>query len=379
MKITRLRTQVVHLPIDPPILTANLGSIVSADGVLTYLETDDGLVGEGLVLTINNRRTGVIHEMIRNLEDLVVGLDPNFGGGLNARAWKELNFLGYEGVSIIGLAAIDNALWDLRGKAAGLNVAHLIGACRAAVPCYASGGLWLSGSIDDLQKQASRFVNRGFRAMKTRVGPREPERMIARVRAIREAVGPDVALMVDANHCFNVPQAINIGRELEKLGVHWFEEPISPEDLDGYVEVSRRLDMAVAGGENEFTKFGFRRIIEKRAMDVVQPDVCAAGGITECKKIATLAQASSIQCVPHAWGTAIGLAATMQFLASLPFTPPCLVPTPPMLEYEQTFNPFRDELSSGDFSHREGLVKVPDGPGLGIEIDRAVLKRYRVA
>ncbi|HLB96823.1 MAG TPA: hypothetical protein VJK90_04125, partial [Acetobacteraceae bacterium] len=107
MKITKLRTQVVHLPIDPPILTAILGSIVSANGVLTYLETDEGLVGEGLVLTINNRRTGVIHEMIRNLEDLAVGLDPNLGGGLNARAWKELNFLGYEGVSIIGLAAID--------------------------------------------------------------------------------------------------------------------------------------------------------------------------------------------------------------------------------------------------------------------------------
>ena len=160
MKITKLRTQVVHLPIDPPILTAILGNIVSADCVLTFLETDAGLIGEGLVCTINNRRLGVIHEMIRNLEDLVVGLDPTLGGGLNARAWKELNFLGYEGVSIIGLAAIDNALWDLRGKAAGLNVAHLIGACRSAVPCYASGGLWLSGTIDDLQKQAMRFVRR---------------------------------------------------------------------------------------------------------------------------------------------------------------------------------------------------------------------------
>ena len=113
-----------------------------------------GLTGEGLVFTINNRRLGVIHEMIRNLEDLVIGLDPRLGGSLNARAWKDLNFLGYEGVSIVGLAAIDNALWDLRGKAAGLNVAHLIGACRAAVPCLCLGGLWLAGSIDDLQKQA---------------------------------------------------------------------------------------------------------------------------------------------------------------------------------------------------------------------------------
>jgi len=114
------------------------------------------------------------------------------GGALNARAWKELNFLGYEGVSIVGLAAIDNALWDLRGKAAGLNVAHLIGACRPAVPTYASGGLWLGSSIDELQQEARSFVERGFRAMKTRVGPTEPERMVARVAAVREAVGPDM-------------------------------------------------------------------------------------------------------------------------------------------------------------------------------------------
>ena len=113
-------------------------------------------------------------------------------------------------------------------------------------------------------------------------------------------------------------------------------------------------------------------------MDIVQPDVCAAGGITECKKIAALAQASSIQCVPHAWGTAIGLSATMHYLASLPFTPPCLVPVPPMLEYEQTFNPFRDELSSADLTHKGGFVTVPNGPGLGIEINRDVLERYKV-
>ncbi len=134
MKITRLRTQVVHLPINPPILTSIMGSIKSADCVLTFLDTDEGLTGEGLVFSINNRRLGVIHQMIRDLEDLVIGVDPRVGGAVNAKAWKDLNFLGYEGVSIVGLAAIDNALWDLRGKAAGLNVAHLIGACRTAVP-----------------------------------------------------------------------------------------------------------------------------------------------------------------------------------------------------------------------------------------------------
>ena len=185
--------------------------------MLTFLDTDQGITGEGLVMTINNRHLGAIHEMVRNLEDLVVGLDLRLGGSVNALAWRELNFLGYEGVSIVGLAAIDNALWDLRGKAAGLNVAHLIGACRASVPVYASGGLWLGSSLDALQKEARGFVERGFRAMKTRVGPTEPERMVARVRAVREAVGPDIALMVDANQQMSVKQAIRIGRMMEDL------------------------------------------------------------------------------------------------------------------------------------------------------------------
>ena len=216
-------------------------------------------------------------------------------------------------------------------------------------------------------------------AIKMKIGLGNHRKDISRVEAVRNAVGDNVDIMVDANHSFTVPQAITIGRELERLNVAWFEEPISPEDNEGYVEVTRALDIAIAGGENEFTKFGFRGILEKRAMDIVQPDVCAAGGITECKKIAALAQASSIQCVPHAWGTAIGLAATQHFLASLPYTPPCLVPVEPMLEYEQTFNPFRDELSTTSLLADQGVVTVPTGAGLGIEIDRKVLDRYRVA
>ncbi|MDE2581919.1 MAG: mandelate racemase/muconate lactonizing enzyme family protein, partial [Rhodospirillales bacterium] len=248
MKVTRVRTEVVHLPVDPPILTAILGSIRSADCVLTFLETDEGLVGEGLVFSINNRRLPAIHTMIGELADLVVGLDPRQGGALNARAWKELNFLGYEGVSIVGLAALDNALWDLRGKAAGLNVAHLIGACRQAVPTYASGGLWLGASIDALQKEAAGFVARGFRAVKTRVGPTDPEAMVARVAAVREAVGPDIGIMVDANQQMSVKQAIRIGRMMEELNLTWFEEPVICHDHEGEAAIAAALDTPLASG-----------------------------------------------------------------------------------------------------------------------------------
>ena len=360
MKITKLRTQVVHLPIDPPILTAILGNIVSADCVLTYLETDEGLVGEGLVLTINNRRTGVLHEMIRNLEDLVVGLDPNLGGGLNARAWKELNFLGYEGVSIVGLAAIDNALWDLRGKAAGLNVAHLIGACRTAVPCYASGGLWLAGSIDDLQKQASRFVSRGFRAMKTRVGPREPERMVARVRAIREAIGPDIALMVDANQQMTVKQAIRIGRMLEELNLTWFEEPVICHDHAGEAQIAAALDTPIASGETVHTHRGVLAMLQARAADVVMPDLQRMGGPTEFLKAGHLCEAFNVPCASHLFPEM-----SLALLAALPGG------------YYLEHMPWFEKIYREEFVlDANGDAVVSDRPGWGFSFDPDAVRRF---
>ncbi|MGB7832341.1 MAG: mandelate racemase/muconate lactonizing enzyme family protein, partial [Xanthobacteraceae bacterium] len=165
MKITKLRTGIVHFPFDPPIDGGPL-QLRSADCVLVFLETDAGLVGEGLVFALNNQRLPVINEMVRSLEPLVLGLDPELGGSFSARAFRDIGFLGRSGVAVIGVAGVDNALWDLRGKAAGLNVARLIGACTTAVPAYHSGGLWIGRSIDELQREAAGFVAQGWRAMK---------------------------------------------------------------------------------------------------------------------------------------------------------------------------------------------------------------------
>lgn len=360
MKITRLRTQIVHLPIEPPILTAILGEIVSADCVLTYLETDEGLIGEGLVVTINNRRLGVIHEMIRNLEDLVIGLDPRLGGTLNARAWRDLNFLGYEGVSIVGLAAIDNALWDLRGKAAGLNVAHLIGACRASVPCYASGGLWLDGSIADLQKQAAHFVTRGFRAMKTRVGPREPDKMVARVRAVREAIGPHVALMVDANQQMTVKQAIRIGRMMEDLDLTWFEEPVICHDHTGEAQVAAALDTPIASGETVYTHRGVLTMLQARAADIVMPDLQRMGGPTEFLKAGHLCEAFNVPCSSHLFPEM-----SLPLLAALP--------SGYYLEHMPWFERIYRERIELDHN---GNAIVPDRPGWGFSFDPDAVRRF---
>jgi D-galactarolactone cycloisomerase len=379
MKITEVITHQLLVNVDEP-FTSSRGWYYKTKGALVVeIRTDNGLIGWGDCYGPAAVNRAIIDNV---LKAGLIGRDPFDVEVLWEELYNKIKDYGLTGMTISSISGIDIALWDLIGKAVKQPIHKLIGgAFRTKLQAYATGLYFrdMNRLNEEAVEEARGYVEQGFKAIKMKIGLGSITKDIDRVAAVRDAIGPDVQLMVDANHCFNVPQAIAIGRELQKLDIHWFEEPISPEDLDGYVEVTRKLDMAIAGGENEFTKFGFRRIIEKRAMDIVQPDVCAAGGITECKKIATLAQASSLQCVPHAWGTAIGLAATMHYLASLPFSPPCLVPVPPMLEYEQTFNPFRDELSTTDLTHTEGFVTVPDGPGLGIEINRAVLERYKVA
>jgi L-alanine-DL-glutamate epimerase-like enolase superfamily enzyme len=359
MKITKLRTQVVHLPIEPQILTA-FGPIVSADCVLAFLETDQGLVGEGLVFAINNQRLNVIHDMVVSLAPLVEGLDPRLGGSLNARAWSELNFLGYEGVSVVGLAAVDNALWDLRGKAAGLNVAHLIGACRPAVPTYASGALWLHSSIDELQQQAADFVERGFRAMKTRVGPTDLDRMVERVAAIREAIGPDIGLMVDANQQMSVKQAIRIGRMLEELDLTWFEEPVICHDHDGEAEIAAALDTPLASGETVYTHRGILQMLQAGSADVVMPDLQRMGGPTEFLKAAHLCEAFHRPCASHIFSE-----------MSLPLL--AASPAGYYLEHMPWFEPLYRERIELD---PEGRAIVPDRPGWGFSFDPAAVKRY---
>jgi D-galactarolactone cycloisomerase len=378
VKITDVITHQLAVAVDEP-FTSSRGWLYKTKGALVVeIRTDAGITGWGDCYGPAAACKAIVDTL---LTPAVIGRDPFDAEVIWEALYNKVKDYGLTGMTICGISGIDIALWDIIGKACQQPIHKLIGGSfRSTVQAYATGLYFkdMQRLTEEAVEEARGYLAQGFRAIKMKVGLGSLKKDIDRVAAVREAIGPDIRLMVDANHCFNVPQAINLGRELEKLGVDWFEEPISPEDLDGYVEVTRALDMAVAGGENEFTKFTFREILARRAMDIVQPDVCAAGGITECKKIAALAQAHSVQCIPHVWGTAIGLAAALHFLASLPDCPPCLVPMPPLLEYEQTFNPFRDQLSRTPLSHTGGWVSIPTGPGLGIDIDREVLERYRV-
>ncbi len=360
MKIVRLRTDVVHLPFTPPIVAA-IFALHSIDCVLATLETDQGVTGEGLILTVNGRRLSVLHEMVRSLEPLVLGLDPRRGGSLTARAWKDLNFIGYEGVSILGLAALDTALWDLRGKAAGLNVAHLLGAAHDRVRTYASGGLWLGSTIEELQQEAAGFLAQGFRAMKIRLGKPDPAEDIARVRAVRQAIGPEVALMADANQQLFVPQAIRLGRMLEAFDLTWFEEPVICHDHAGEAAVAAALDTPLASGETVWTHRGVKRMLDAHAADVIMPDLQRMGGATEFLKPGHLCEAANVPLSTHLF-TEMSLpllasAANAHYLEHMPWLEPI---------YGQAVR--LDE---------HGMALVCDAPGWGFSFDQEAVRRLR--
>jgi len=379
MKITDVTCHVLQSKVEQPFTSARGWLYTTRASCIVEISTDAGITGWGECYGPAAVNRTIIETQYRNR---VIGRDPFDVEVIWEDLYNRIKDYGLTGMTIAALSGIDIALWDIMGRAVGMPVHKLIGgAHRTELTAYATGLYFIDMDrlVEEAVEEAHKYVEQGFRAIKMKIGLGDPKLDLRRVAAVREAVGPDVKLAVDANHCFTVPQAIRLGRAMEELDLLWFEEPISPEDHDGYVEVTRALDMAVAGGENDFTRWGFRDVVARKAMDIVQPDVCAAGGISECRKIAALASAHGVECVPHAWGSAIGLAATVQFLAALPDTPPALRPMPPMLEFEQTPNPLRDLLAREPIEQRRGIVRVPDGPGLGIEIDREILHRYKVA
>ena len=378
MKITAITCHVLSSKVDEPFTSSRGWFYKTRNTCLVEVETDEGITGWGECYGPSAVAKAFIDTQ---LAPQTVGKDPFDVEVIWEHLYNRIKDYGQTGMAIAAISGIDIALWDIIGKAVGKPVHKLIGgAFRTEVEAYATGMYFydMNTLTEDAVEEAQGFVSEGFRALKMKIGIGSIKADFDRVKAVRDAIGPDIKLMVDANHCFSVPSAIRLGRKLEELDIEWFEEPISPEDLDGYIEVTRALDMAVAGGENDFTRWGFRDAIVKKAMDIVQPDVCAAGGITECKKIATMATAHGVECVPHAWGSAIGLAATLQFLAAIPDQPPSLFPNPVMLEFEQTENPFRDDLAKNPITQSGGRVKIPDGPGLGIEVERSVIDQYRV-
>src|SRR6516162_4391204 len=374
MIIRNIRTHVLAAPLSQPFAYARAW-YDTRTAMLVEIETDSGLVGWGECYGPARVNSAVVKE----IAPWLIGEDPLRTDHLWQNTYARLRDHGQKGVVIQGLSGIDIALWDLKGKHFGVPCYRLMGGpLRSEVKAYATG-LYRRKSGDPakyLAQEAASYVADGFSAVKLKVGFGVQEDA-AMTHAVRDAIGDDIALMVDANHAYDAVAAIRLGRMIEQFDISWFEEPVPPEDGAGYRAVKSALAIPVAGGECEFTRLGFRDLLASRAIDIIQPDTCAAGGLTECKKIADMAEAFSVRDNPHVWGTGIAIAASLQLLAVLPsHTPTSLKALEPVLEFDRTEHPIRQAILVTPIEHIGGVVRVPEGPGLGIEVDRKALARF---
>ena len=379
MKITNVHAHVLRSALQQPFAFSQ-GWVSSRGATLVEVQTDEGVTGWGEALCQGLQPPEIAAAAIGTvLKDLAIGADPLQPEVLWQRMYHQTRDYGQKGAVIGAISGIDIALWDIAGKVRRAPVAELLGGrFRTRVEAYATGFYRIKGQGEAarLAQEAEGHLAKGFRALKIKLGFGIADDL-AVMKAIRETA-KDKEVMIDTNHAYGVADAIRLGRELEAMGwrLRWYEEPVVQEDLEGYAEVRRALATPIAGGENEYTLFGFRNLLAARAIDVAQPDICIAGGFTGCRHIVALAHAYGVQVNPHVWASAVGQAASLQLIAAIPVANHALFPKDILLEFDTSSHPFREHLTDAPLRQRDGWVEIPQKPGLGIEVSRDVIKRY---
>jgi D-arabinonate dehydratase len=386
MKIVDIRTIPLSYRCDPPYGSAG-GMQARRGSLLVEIETDERVIGIGEAGVGGGATASVIERVLR---PMLIGEDPLLIEGLWQKMFARTRQFGRRGIVMNAISGIDIALWDIAGKVARLPLYRLLGGCRDRVEAYASGGFYQEGkSAEDLAGEAEGYRARGFRGMKMKVGRNpstqthlrhlvdhaelcevEPEEDIARVAAVRRALGPRAKLMVDVNCAWSPAFAIEMGRAMEPHQLYWIEEPVATDHIAGSAMVADALATPVAGYETEVGLDGFRELIARGAVDIVQPDLAWSGGFSECRRIAAFAQAHHRMVAPHAFAGAVLLAASLHFIAA--------IPNGLVLEFDQNPNGLRDELLKEPIRiDKDGMIRLQERPGLGIELDPKAVERYR--
>lgn len=384
MRISDVRAHYLRAELDAP-FGWSVHSTSVRQALLVEVLTDEGVAGwgESGSGTLPAAGARFIEEVLR---PLVVGSDPSDVAQLGQRVAATFDRAGWEsgGWGWQAWSGVEVALWDLMGKAASRPVCELLGGrLRDRVQAYATGLYYYPAAADstaEREREATRYVEQGFRAMKMKVGGLAPGDDVREVERIRGAIGPEVDLMVDANGAYDARTAIALGHELERLGVAWFEEPVARGDLAGYQQVGRALTLPITGGEHLGGHDAFREVVRRRAVDILQPDVANCGGLAEARRIAALAEAFHVRVYPHVWGTPVAVAAGLHFAATLAALPATVRPTPlaqeTVFEFDRSPHPIRDAMMSEELLPDRGWLRVPDGPGLGVDVDPEVIRHY---
>ena len=373
MKIQSVRTHLLDYKLDQAFESASM-RFDRRRHCLVEIVCDDGTIGWGECLGPAQPNAAVVNAYASAL----VGRNPLETEKIWSELYNLLRDQGQRGLTITALSGIDIALWDIKGKHFGVPISLLLGGrFRESVRAYATGSFRKDGvdRVADVSQEVASYRKQGFHAVKIKIGF-DVEEDLRVIEAVRSVVGPDMRLMIDANHGYDALEACEVGRAAASLGVDWFEEPVVPEQLDAYRAVRAGQPIPVAGGETWHGRYGVREVLETRAVDIIQPDICGSGGFSEVRRIADLASLHGVRVVPHVWGTGVAIAAALQFMAAQTPDPIRREARPPILEFDRTENPYRQAVLTAPLEHRNGVVAIPDGPGLGIEINREALAQF---
>ena len=361
MKIKQVKTNVVRLPHEEPLVGAPVAGSMMRDYVTIQILTDDGIEGIG-VTGFAGRVMRALRAAVEDLGALTVGEDPLRAESIMAKLRAAVAPCGPGGLATLALAAIDIALWDIRGNVAGVPVAHLLGGMRERVPAYASGALMRTSRLADVERAAAALVEKGFHQMKTQmaVDGLTPAQEIERIRVIRGVVGADIALMVDINQRWGVHEAISIGARIEDLGLTWLEDPSQAIDHQGLAEIASALTTPICAGEYLYGIEPHRQSLEHRSVDIVMIDVLRAGGITPWMKIAGMAEAFNLPVVSHLLPEI-----HLHLIAAIPNGLTVELMPWTMKLYEDPPQPVK------------GMFSVPDKPGLGLTLAKEYAGRFK--
>ena len=329
------------------------------------VETDEGVTGVGLAGGVMGAED-IGSTILKHMKQYVIGQDP-FD---NEKVWDDMwqpKLVGRRGITTRVISGIDIALWDIKGKVANRPVYKMLGGYTDKMPVYIAGGYYEEGKgLEELALETEESLSMGARAIKMKIGGAPINEDVERIRVVREAAGPDVKVMVDANCAYRYYEAIEIARKIEKYDIYWFEEPVNPDDYEGHKLISRATTIPIATGENEYTRYGFRDLIENRCAAILQPDALVMGGITEFTKVAALAQAHDLPIAPH------GNQDVHVHLASA-------IPNGLTVEYYRgSTDPMWDKMFQHPLEVKDGYVSPPNRPGMGIELNDEALAPYRV-
>jgi D-galactarolactone cycloisomerase len=343
--------------------------------LLVEIECECGTVGWGECLGPAQINAAIVDQMKNRL----IGKNPLDTEMVWLDLYHTYRDQGQRGATVTAISGIDVALWDIKGKLLSQPISVLLGGrFRESVPAYATGAFRREGvdRISAVVAEVLRYKNEGFHGIKLKIGFNAGEDLEL-IKQVRDSVGPDMRIMIDANHGYDATEAIAVGRAANSYNIDWFEEPVLPELLNSYNEVRSKQPIPVAGGETWHARWAMKAAIEAHAVDIIQPDVCGVGGFSEFKRVVDYAQMNGVRVVPHVWGTGVQIAASLQAIAAIPFAPCRREPLEPIFEFDRTENPFRQAILKKHLEHQRGTMKIPDLPGLGIEICRESLERFQ--